>query len=60
MVTTMLANVEEKRLTPQQFQDLVGMAPAQETSNSLSETSRLGLLVLYQFQIENLLTTASL
>jgi len=55
MVTTMLANVEERRLTPQQFQELVGVGPAQQASEKLSEASRLGLVVLCQFQIENLL-----
>ncbi len=55
MITTMLANVQEKQLPSDQFQNLVGVAPAQEASEKLSEASRLGLVVLYQFQIENLL-----
>ena len=55
MITTMLANVEEERFTAERFQELVGVGPPQEASEKLSEVSRLGLVVLYQFQIENLL-----
>ena len=54
MVVTALANFQEKSLSRDQFEQLFGAGPPDEASKKLSESLRLGLTVLCQFQIEHL------
>src|SRR5262249_19597426 len=58
MVLNLLSAVEERRMSIEDFRQLVGMTtgPPQDASEILSKTQRLSFLVIFQFQVENLIS----
>jgi hypothetical protein len=55
MTICVLANVQEKRLTHQQFGQLVGVGPPETAARTWSEASRRALVLDWVFLVEDLL-----